>query len=222
MQLQILMDDHYKGLRITPSLYHEVDYSIHLELGEGIYQMHQDGKLNMTRFTTIYQQVHTIFPLLFHKDEEVLLIVNTYPKDIHKTAYPNFFQRTVKAQSKKFALRTQEFSWLFDEDPIRVQQMELSSKISELKIEALLKSVIHEDFGALKPRLRKKFSVYAPDIFLINKRTKCIFHIYDDRGCEIINADETLHYELVEALTDWDIQVKSFPKNRKDFSEVIN
>ena len=98
--------------------------------------------------------------------------------------------------------------------------MELSCNLSELKIESLLKSVIHEDFGELKPQLRKKFSVYAPDIFIINKRTKSIFHIYDDRGCEIINADETLHNELVEAFTDWDIQVKILPKNRKDFSEV--
>ena len=222
MQLQTLMADYYKGLRITPSLYHEVDYGIHLELGEDIYQMHKDGKLNMKRFTTIYKQVHTIFPLLFNKDEEILLIVNTYPKDIHKTAYPNFFQRGVKAQQKKFALRTREFSWLFDEEPVRVQQMELSCNMLELKIESLLKSVIHEDFGELKPQLRKKFSVYAPDIFLINKRTKCIFHLYDDRGCEIINADETIHNELVEALKDWDIQVKSLPKYRKDSSEVID
>ena len=91
MEIQTLMADYYKGLRITPSLYHEVDYGIHIELGEDIYQMHQDGKLNMKRFTTIYKQIHAFFPLLFNKNEEVLLIANSYPKDIHKTAYPNFF-----------------------------------------------------------------------------------------------------------------------------------
>lgn len=87
--------------------------------------------------------------------------------------------------------------------------MELFCKVSDLKLEYLLKTLIHEDFGSMKPRLRKKYCIYAPDIFFVNVRTKCIFHIYDDRGCEIMNTDVKLHKELVEYFKEWEIQVKA-------------
>ena len=89
------------------------------------------------------------------------------------------------------------------------QQMELLCNVSELKLEYLLKSLIHKDFGSLKPQLRRKYCIYPPDIFFINVRTKCIFHIYDDRGCEIMNTDMKLHKQLVESLKEWEIQVKA-------------
>ena len=32
--------------------------------------------------------------------------------------------------------------------------------------------------------------MFAPDVFIINQRTKCIVHVYDDRGIEIMNVDK--------------------------------
>jgi len=208
MKIMELLDEHYKGLLLTPDIYHSLDLGIHIELGEDTYQINDDGKLNMNRFHTVYRQVTEIFPLLFKKNDDVIVVVNSYPSEINKTVYPNFFQRYVKVQQRKYSLRMHEFIWQFDEDDVCVQQMELFCKVSELKLEYLLKTLIHEDFGSLNPRLRKKYCIYAPDIFFVNVRTKCIFHIYDDRGCEIMNTDVKLHKELVEYFKEWEIQVK--------------
>lgn len=95
-----------------------------------------------------------------------------------------------------------EFSWQFDEDDICVQQMELLCKVSELKLESLLKTLIHKDFGSLKSQLRKKDCLYPPAVFFINVRTKCVFHIYNDRGCEIMNTDVKWHKQLVDSLKE--------------------
>ena len=209
MQITKLMDEHYKGLLLTPRIYHSLDLGIHIELGEDIYQINDDGKLNMKRFHTVYRQVAEIFPLLFKKTDDVIVVVNSYPSETNKIVYPNFFQRYVKVQQRKYSLRMHEFIWQFDEDDVFVQQMELFCKVSDLKLEYLLKTLIHEDFYSLNPRLRKKYCIYAPDIFFVNVRTKCIFHIYDDRGCEIMNTDVKLHKELVEYFKEWEIQVKA-------------
>ncbi|MER1958380.1 MAG: DUF3885 domain-containing protein [Solibacillus sp.] len=209
MKITKLMDEFYKGLLLTPAIYHSLDLGIHVELGEDIYQFNEDGKLNMKRFHSVYNHVAEIFPLLFKKDDDVILIANSYPCDSNKTVYPNFFQRYVKVQQKKDSLRMHEFIWQFDEEDICIQQMELLCNVSELKLEYLLKSLIHKDFGSLKPQLRRKYCIYPPDIFFINVRTKCIFHIYDDRGCEIMNTDMKLHKQLVESLKEWEIQVKA-------------
>lgn len=213
MKITKLMNEYYKGLLLTPDLYHSLDLGIHVELGEDMYQTNDDGKLNMKRFYSVYRHVAAVFSLLFKKDDDVILVANSYPNDSNKTVYPNFFQRYVKIQQKKYSLRMHEFSWQFDGDDICVQQMELLCKVSELKLESLLKTLIHKDFGSLKPQLRKKDCLYPPDVFFINVRTKYIFHIYDDRGCEIMNTDVKWHKQLVESLKEWEIQVKDNGSN---------
>jgi len=207
------MNEYYKGLLLTPDLYHSLDLGIHVKLGEDMYQTNDDGKLNMKRFYNVYRHVAAVFSLLFKKDDDVILVANSYPNDSNKTVYPNFFQRYVKIQQKKYSLRMHEFIWQFDGDDICVQQMELLCKVSELKLESLLKTLIHKDFGSLKPQLRKKDCLYPPDVFFINVRTKCIFHIYDDRGCEIMNTDVKWHKQLVESLKEWEIQVRDNGSN---------
>lgn len=209
MKIIKFMAKYYKGLALTPDVFHSLDFGIHVELGEDYYQINDDGKLNMKRFHTVYRQVAEIFSMLFQKDDEVIVIVNNYPDDSGKIGYPNFFRRYVKAQQKRYSLRMREFVWKFDEDDVCIQQMELLCKVSELKLEYVLKTLVHKDFRSLKPQLRKKHCIFAPDIYFINVKTKCIFHIYDDRGCEIMNADEKLYKQLVEYFKDWDIQVKA-------------
>ncbi|WP_425322216.1 DUF3885 domain-containing protein [Brevibacillus laterosporus] len=56
---------------------------------------------------------------------------------------------------------------------------------------------------------KKKGSFYTPDVFLVNINTNCIFYLYDDRGCEIMNTNRTFHQELMNYFKEWEIQSKS-------------
>lgn len=199
------MEEHYKGLELSLGFYHKWDVGIHVELGDddAINQ-----KLNMPKFHIEYQQIFEIIPLLFKKTDDIIVVVNSYPNETKKTVYPNFFQRYVKDQKKKYSLHLQEFNSEFDEDDIFVQQMELYCTVADLKLELLLKTCIHEDFFSENPRLKRKNCIYAPDVFLINVNTNCIFHLYDDRGCEIINTDIEFHNELKDYFKEWEIQSK--------------
>lgn len=205
MKLKKFMEEHYKGLELSLGFYHKWDVGIHVELGDddAINQ-----KLNMPKFHIEYQQISEIIPLLFKKTDDIIVVVNSYPNETKKTVYPNFFQRYVKDQKKKYSLHLQEFNSKFDEDDIFVQQMELYCTVADLKLELLLKTCIHEDFFSENPRLKRKNCIYAPDVFLINVNTNCIFHLYDDRGCEIINTDIEFHNELKDYFKEWEIQSK--------------
>lgn len=209
MQFEEFMNDNYKGLSLTPDFYHRCEYGIHVELGNDIYQLNDDGKLNMERFYTIYRQVAEIIPLLFQEIDDVFVVANSYPLETSKAVYPNFFQRYVQNQNLKYSLYVHDLDWQFDEDTVSVQQMKMLCKVSDLKLNLLLKALIHKDFGSLRPQLRKKYSLYAPDIFVVNVRTKSVFHLYDDRGCEIINADVEIHEKLLDYFKCWSIQFKS-------------
>lgn len=208
MKLKEIMEKDYNGLSITPDFYHQWNIGIHLELGNDIYQFDDNNRLNMEMFHTVYKQLSAIVPILFKKTDDVLVVVNSYPHGTNKVAYPNFFKRYVKEQKLKYSLHLHEFQWQFNEENLFVQQMTLFCKVSDLKLEHLLKTLIHEDFHPLQPRLRKTYCLYAPDVFLINVNTKCIFHLYDDRGCEILNADKELHDKLLETFSGWEFQAK--------------
>lgn len=206
MQIKDFLKENYNGLMLSLGFYHKWDIGIHVELGDDNHQV--SHILNMPRLHIKYQQVSEIFPLLFKETDDVIVVVNSYPHETIKTVYPNFFQRYVKDQKKKYSLHLHEFNFKFDEDNVFVQQMELFCKVSDLKIELLLKACIHKDFLSLKPKLNRKHSQYAPDVFLVNVNTNCIFHLYDDRGCEIINTDMEFHKGLVNYFKKWEIQSK--------------
>ncbi|MEK9198261.1 MULTISPECIES: DUF3885 domain-containing protein [Bacillales] len=208
MELKQIMDKHYSSLSLTPDFYRQWNMGIHLELGNDIYQFDDNNRINIDMFHAVYKQVSEIVPILFSKTDDVLLVVNAYPKETNKVVYPNFFKRFVKEQKLKYSLRLHEFQSQYDEDHLFVQQMTLYCKVSDLKLEYLLKTIIHEDFQSLQPRLRRTHCVFAPDVFLINVQTKCIFHLYDDRGCEMINADKNIHEKLLETFSGWDLHAK--------------
>lgn len=208
MKLKRFMDKHYKGNSLVPGFYHKWDVGFHLELGKEIYQLDENGRINMEMFYTVYEQVSEIFPYLFKSTDDVFMVVNSYPNETKKVAYPNLFKRYIKQKNLKYSLHGHNLYWHFDDDKLLVQQMELFCKVSDIKLEHLFKAIIHEDFYSLRPRLRKKHSIYAPDVFLININTKCIFHLYDDRGCEIINADIKLHEQLLDTFKSWEKQAK--------------
>ncbi|GLC88821.1 DUF3885 domain-containing protein [Lysinibacillus piscis] len=210
MQFKKFMQKYYNGLMLWSNTYHYWHTGIHVELGHngGIDQTHNDHKRSLTKFHILYQQVAEMSALLFKETDEVIVVVNSYPYLAQKTVYPNFFRRYVKDQKKKYKVRLQDHHWQYDEDTVFVQQMELFCKVSDLKLALLLKTCIHEDFRHQSPRLNSRHSMFAPDVFLINVRTKSIFHLYDDRGCEIMNVDRTWHKHLVDYLAEWDIQTK--------------
>lgn len=200
MRLKNVMEESYRNLMLVPNFYHKWDFGIHVELGRGHDQLTDKGNIKRRRFDKAYRQVSQILPLLFEKDDDVIVVVQSFPDETKRTVYPHFFQRYIKDQRKKYGVHLQEFNWVDEEDIIPVQQMELFCKAGDVKWEPLCKALIHEDFYSLKPRLRRKHSLFAPDVFFINTRTQCIFHLYDDRGCEIINADPSLHESLLQAI----------------------
>lgn len=192
MNVTHFMHMHYGDLLLTPALFHEVKHRLHVDLGDETYQLNDDGTLNMYRFQSAYTHVAQLFSQLFQQDDEVLIVMNSYPIDRTKTTYPNVFRRYVNAQHKRYTLRTHSFYWALDDDDVYVQQMTLACRVAELKWQPLLQALIHKDFRKLQPQLRCKHNAYAPSVFFINVRTTCIFHVYDDRGCEIMSANATL------------------------------
>ena len=186
MKLQQFLDTYYEGYKLTPDFYHKWHQAIHIE-----------SPYDSTNEIT-YKMIRKVQSLLFDNEDELFIVANSYPSLKNKTTYPNVFKIYMKSMKKKYELQLINFEWLFDEDVIPVQQIEWPCNVSEIKLSSLMKALGNEDFPKIRPQLKRKNSMFAPDVFIINQRTKCIVHVYDDRGIEIMNADKE-YLEIVLA-----------------------
>lgn len=193
MKLRQFIDTYYEGQKLVPDFYHNWPYSLHIE-----------APYDSTNERT-YQIIAEVQSLLFEKEDELFIVTNSYPSIEEKTTCPNIFKRYLKSHKKKYELQLTNFEWLFDEDIVSVQQMVWSCKVSQIKLSHLLKALANEDFPKLRPQLKRNKSMYAPDVFIINQRTKCIVHVYDDRGIEIMSADKEQHQYTVSYFKSYNI-----------------
>ncbi|WP_409367642.1 hypothetical protein [Lysinibacillus sp. 38-6] len=194
MKFRQFMDTYYEGQNLVPDFYHNWAYSLHIE-----------SPCNHTIEVT-YQFLQKVQSFLFESEDEVFIVVNSYPIVKNKTTYPNILKRFMKDSMGKYQLQLTNFEWLFDEEIVAVQQMVWSCKVSQIKLRQLLKALANKDFLKLRPRLKRNNSMYAPDVFIVNQRTKCIFHVYDDRGIEIMSADKEPHQYTVAYFKSYNIQ----------------
>ncbi|MEB2298705.1 DUF3885 domain-containing protein [Lysinibacillus xylanilyticus] len=199
----------FPGLTLAPSLYYQWDIGIHFELGAGIYQLKNDGSLNLEMFDCVYSQALSIFNELFSDLDEIFLVTNVYQhrSDEIKKKRTKVYDRYIKNKDLKFRLRQETLPYVFDDedaDDYYTSRFSLRCRKQDFKYPLLIKAACNEDFP-LKPRLDKKWESGSnyPDVFFINMTKNVIFFIYDDRGCEVIATNKETIYPLYKKYGDW-------------------
>jgi hypothetical protein len=66
----------------------------------------------------------------------------------------------------------------------------------------LLKAICYEDF-AHPSTILKNNQESGYEIYFLNLTKKIIFHLYDDRGCDILAANKEEIRYLYQELNDW-------------------
>lgn len=78
----------------------------------------------------------------------------------------------------------------------------LSCKKSNIRYKRLLTAISYENYPHPSQILK---GLYRPgiDIYFVNVTKKMIFHLYDDRGCDVIASNKEELYGLYKKLNDW-------------------
>jgi len=71
MYVTTYMKQHFPAIQLIPNLCSQTESSLHILLGENIYQFTKDGILDTRRFQVVYDQVTNIFHTLFKTDDEL-------------------------------------------------------------------------------------------------------------------------------------------------------
>lgn len=98
-----------------------------------------------------------------------------------------------------YTLKHTEMPYIFPEDDeegkYKTHRFTLQCKLSDMKYIPLLKAICNQDLG-IQPSIIHR-------IYFLNIERKTIFHIYDDRGCDLLAISPESIRDLYFTYNDW-------------------
>lgn len=200
-QLQTFLADNFKGLVLRQPLFYNWPFSLRFNLQEG-----EVG--SESYFKEVLQRTHLIFTDVFQPEDDLLFVLVDYRFKRRKLHLGNFCLQCIdKINRDKISfkiLRQLYEKYKYD----NYNRALVKCKVKELKVISILKAIAHKDFPGRTPRLGRNEGLSSKDIYLINLDKKMIFHMYDDRGLDLLtsNKENLVHiYQQYKAwLLDYD------------------
>ena len=182
MRLREYMLETFPNLELRPPLFYNGDIGIRFKLGvnydcTNIYE-------NCPYLEGVYNRAITLFQSLHSKTDDMYIVVdvNDYADGETFKHKLNIFSKYVKEKSDLFKLQKNTIPYVFPEDDedgvYKTHRYTLKCKVSDLKYIPMIKAICNQDMG-IKPRI---FHM----VYFININKNTIFHIYDDRGCDVL------------------------------------
>ncbi|WP_318582238.1 DUF3885 domain-containing protein [Bacillus paranthracis] len=209
MRLNGYMLETFPNLELRPPLFYNGDIGICFKLGvnydcTNIYE-------NCPYLEGVYNRAITLFQSLHSKTDDIYIVVdvNDFADGETFKHKLNIFSKYVKEKSDLFKLQKNTIPYVFPEDDedglYKTHRFTLKCKVSDLKYIPMLKAICNQDMG-IKPRI---FHM----VYFINVNKNTIFHIYDDRGCDVLATSPNTIRDMYHTYNDW---ILDYDRNKID------
>ncbi|MGM0903464.1 MAG: DUF3885 domain-containing protein [Bacillota bacterium] len=198
MLLNAFMDETFPKLELKPPLFYSWDIGIRFELG--VEWKREYDYPNNPYLLGCYKRANTLFEALHSPSDDIFVVldVNHFDKTKNLRHKLNNFSPYVE-KSLLYRLKHQMLPYIFpeddDEEKYKTHRFTLLCKTNELKYNPLLKAICNQDLG-IRPSLFHR-------VYFINLNKKTIFHVYDDRGCDVLATSPETIRDLYETYYDW-------------------
>ena len=194
------LNDYFNGLRLKEPLFYLWDLGLRFDLqigkivnptriivnGEGKEINQKPSVNNVDYFDELIKRATTIFTTTFDKSDNVLLVYNQFKYRRRKIKSSSFIFRQVVNFNKKGIVYTRDPE--NDRAAYGINSAILKCKTEEIDFAQILIAIANSDFQDRSPRLLKKGSSVT-EVYLINLDKKMIFHMFGDRGIDLIAYD---------------------------------
>ncbi|MDA1805980.1 DUF3885 domain-containing protein [Bacillus cereus group sp. BY32LC] len=209
MRLNGYMLETFPNLELRPPLFYNGDIGIRFKLGvnydyNNIYE-------NCPYLEGVYNRAITLFQFLHFKTDDMYIVVdvNDYADGETFKHKLNIFSKYVKEKSDLFKLQKNTIPYVFPEDDedglYKTHRFTLKCKVSDLKYIPMLKAICNQDMG-IKPSIFHR-------VYFINVNKNTIFHIYDDRGCDVLATSPNTIRDMYHTYNDW---ILDYDRNKID------
>jgi hypothetical protein len=197
--LNTFLNENFKGLKLEPPLFYSWENGIRFEIGEPGIPFYEKANLQQT-----FERAITLFKKVFADSDEMLLVtdVTSTSEDIFLQKRPlNVYWKYIKDKEKRYKLRYKRIDGYSDEG-MTTHRFVLRCAKEDIRYVPLLKAICYEDF-AHPSTILKNNPPSGYEIYFINVTKKLIYHLYDDRGCDVIAFDKETIRSLFEECNKW-------------------
>ncbi|WP_182006833.1 DUF3885 domain-containing protein [Priestia aryabhattai] len=202
--LPSFLENYFEGLTLSPALFYSWKYSIRFEISDPLISYYEKDCLKQAFHRSI-----TLFHKVFEEEDEILFVtdVHTMNKDLFLQKTPlNVYLKYIKDKKRLYQLNHHRLPSVFqdedEDDQSLTHRFVLSCKKTELRYVQLLQAINYEDF-AHPSTIMKSNPQSGYDIYFINLSKKMIFHLYDDRECDILASNKGSIRFLYEEYNNW-------------------
>lgn len=209
MNMTDYLNINFPGLSLEPPLFYSWESALRFELGDpGLFDI--DGEHYLER---VYFRAIELFKELHHPNDDVILVTDAYFANVAKGRVHklNLYQRFIKNKKILRHIRIEVIPDESDESdtsigpPFYIHRFWLPCKAREIKYAPLIQAICNQDM-ALKPKMKHR-------VFFVNITQGSIFHIYDDRGCDVISMTPDVLREVYDKYYGW---ILKYDKEKMD------
>jgi hypothetical protein len=199
MIFERFINDNFPNLILKPPLLYSWNIGIRFELGDPrLYDLDTNHYMERVYFRAI-----ELFKALHEKNDEIIIVTNGYFADKQKKQVKKLllYKRYIKSKHLLRNLRLSVLPNVFadeDEDPdelTNTYRFMITCQVYQLDFHKLLRAICNKDVG-IKPKI-------SHDVFFLNLNKGTIYHVYDDRGCDVISISNQALKEIYFKYKNW-------------------
>ena len=212
------LNDNFEGLRLRKPLFYNWDFGLRFDLQKGetsnSSRMILDGEGNVIPlvgdtdtdeyFQEETKRASTIFQSAFDNSDKVFLVLMDYKYKRRKIKFSNFSFKQVD-NLKKTEVHYSKAKRLYEpNDKFDIRNVAIIKLTTDrINYKNILTAIGHTDFPPRQPRLDNNGFLTCKEVYFVNIDKKLIFHMYDDRGLELISANKETLRPIYKKHNDW-------------------
>ncbi|MEY8744380.1 DUF3885 domain-containing protein [Paenibacillus tundrae] len=192
MSVQQFINEHLSNIIFEPPFYYNNDFSIRFELGPPNSNIDND-----TYYSVVQERILALFLAIFKEKHPVYIVGVSYEPIGDLDAY---IEEEIDLL-QYFADHTMN-NFLNKED-YDDETLELTGHYKFYSLECKLSEIDYIDLLGLIGGFTQKNNYLNSRIYFIDPQSQLVFHIYDDRGLDIVSPTKEALLYLYKEFNDW-------------------
>ncbi|MEN2766096.1 DUF3885 domain-containing protein [Ornithinibacillus xuwenensis] len=150
-------------------------------------------------FKEIQYRAKSIFNFLFNDSDTIWLVATVSNYIDNKEMDLPHIKRFLRNEKLIYTLQCTTIPYEYGEEDIEMRSIQYSIKVnkSDIRLDYLTEAISNKDF-ARKPKINDNHN-----LSFVNETKGILFHMYDDRGCDVFSSNKDILLPLYQKYRKW-------------------